>query len=171
MIIRAAGIQDAESIARVQVIGWQTAYRGLLDPAYLADLQIPHKADSWTALLATGTPTVLVAERPDGIVGFVAGSPVDAATIELGALYVLPDAQRQGIGRRLVQAFAIRARAAGHQHMMLWVLAANPARQFYEGLNGQPGDQKTVRIGNQDVDEIQYLWSRLSDLADAPEAP
>ncbi len=39
-IVRPAGFTDAEAIARVKVRAWQAGYRGILDPDYLANMDI-----------------------------------------------------------------------------------------------------------------------------------
>ncbi|MCL6633218.1 MAG: GNAT family N-acetyltransferase [Alicyclobacillus herbarius] len=54
------------------------------------------------------------------------------------AIYLLQDYQRQGIGRRLfrhVIQHLVQNECLG---MLIWVLADNPSRRFYESLRGQP---------------------------------
>ena len=55
---------------------------------------------------------------------------------ELNALYLLPDAQGQGIGRQLFDASARASQAAGFPGLRCWVLEGNPAVGFYEHLGG-----------------------------------
>ena len=47
---------------------------------------------------------------------------------------------------------------AGMTALLLWVLAENPARQFYERLGGQPVYDKTVIIGGVPLIEVAYGW-------------
>jgi hypothetical protein len=42
--------------------------------------------------------------------------------------------------------------------LLLWVLAENPARKFYERLGGQPVYEKTVTIGGVPLIEVAYGW-------------
>jgi hypothetical protein len=42
--------------------------------------------------------------------------------------------------------------------LLLWVLAENPARRFYERLGGQPVSTKTVTIGGVPLTEVAYGW-------------
>lgn len=52
---------------------------------------------------------------------------------QLRMLYVEPDAQGHGIGRRLVQACVAEARRIGYRRMVLWTNAELPAaRKLYE---------------------------------------
>ena len=55
----------------------------------------------------------------------------------------------------------------GVNSLLLWVLADNPARHFYEGLGGQYVREKEIDIGQQRLFEVAYGWPDLSaDYAD-----
>ena len=49
--------------------------------------------------------------------------------------------------------------------MLLWVLAENPSRGFYEALGGAEVRQETITIGGTELVEIAYGWSDISPLA------
>ena len=60
---------------------------------------------------------------------------------EIVALYLLPQFQRQGIGKRLMQTGIDQLRQRGYSTIVLWVLKSNvQARQFYEhcGFTAEP---------------------------------
>ena len=42
--------------------------------------------------------------------------------------------------------------------MLLWVLASNPARQFYEAMGGRVVGVKSERFGDTILKEIAYGW-------------
>jgi hypothetical protein len=42
--------------------------------------------------------------------------------------------------------------------LLLWVLAENLSRTFYERLGGRPVDEKTVNIGGVPLIEVAYGW-------------
>jgi GNAT superfamily N-acetyltransferase len=112
-----------------------------------------------------------VAEDESGeIVGFASGGPErsgDAAYGgELYAIYILLPYQQRGIGRRLSFAVVERLARAGIRSMLIWVLADNPARRFYEALGGREVDRKQVEIGGAVLDEVAYGWSDTGVLAD-----
>ena len=54
--------------------------------------------------------------------------------------------------------------AQGCDTAVLWMLADNPARFFYEGLGGVMVGERTDTMAGQDVDEVAYAWRDL----DAP---
>jgi hypothetical protein len=51
--------------------------------------------------------------------------------------------------------------------LLVWVLADNPARKFYEALGGQYVYDKQVSIGNARLIEVAYGW-RNAHLLVAP---
>ena len=59
---------------------------------------------------------------------------------------------------------AVRLAQLGHNSMLVWVLAANPYRSFYEALGGQPVAERETNIGGAQLAEIAYGWQDLSTL-------
>ncbi len=132
--VRPAVPADAELIARVQLITWRTAYRGLLPAAVLDEWDDAAAATSWRqAIVSPPTPAhaVLVAEEAGTLVGFAAFGPAELSpgeppspegpTGELGALLVEPRWGRRGHGSRLVAAVADLARADGTARLVMWL--------------------------------------------------
>ena len=72
---------------------------------------------------------VFVLERDGAIVGFSAILPREDGDTELDALFVEPQIQRQGIGRKLIEHCAAVARSAGSR--ALHVIGNEHARAFY----------------------------------------
>lgn len=180
-VIRPAQRDDASTIARIQVATWRSTYRGLVPDDYLDNMREERSAKIWADVLsrideakapseAADQPLFLVAEDPaHGVVGYVLGGkerdqdPVYKA--ELYAIYILKDFQRRGIGRRLVQAFARGMLQRGYHNLLVWVLAENRSRHFYESLGGRWLRSKTITIGGADLEEWAYVWDDLSLLA------
>ena len=72
---------------------------------------------------------VFVLEHDGAIVGFSAILPRADGDTELDALFVEPDVQRQGIGRKLIEHCAAIARSAGSRS--LHVIGNAHAKEFY----------------------------------------
>ena len=172
MMIREATCADVAGIARVHVDSWRTTYPGLIPDAVLAGLSYADRERLWTRALceADSTTCVYVAVDPGGeIVGFASGGPArpgdPAYPAELYAIYLLAAAQGQGLGRRLVGAVAARLQTAGYPALIIWVLASNPARQFYEALGGRLVRRQPITIGGAALEEVAYGWPDLGVLA------
>jgi ribosomal protein S18 acetylase RimI-like enzyme len=112
--------------------------------------------------------------QPAHIVGFVSGGAMREDDLpykaELYAIYILQTYQGQGIGHLLTKALAKRLEQQGMNSMLLWVLAANPARRFYEALGGQPVTTQSIEIGGVMLDEIAYGWNDIRVLLEEHEA-
>jgi hypothetical protein len=52
----------------------------------------------------------------------------------------------------------------GRSGMVVWVLADNPARRFYERLGGKPAGEQRLRVGGSPVVERAYVWQNLDEL-------
>lgn len=72
---------------------------------------------------------VFVLEQDGAIVGFAAILPRDDGDIDLDALFVEPGMQRRGIGRKLIDHCAERARSMGSR--ALHVVGNIHAKEFY----------------------------------------
>lgn len=165
MPIRRAHVADAPAIAKVHVDGWRSTYRGLVPDDFLASLSYAQREQLWRRILSESEPDtcVYVAEDQSGtVVGFASGGREcrgdPTYTGELYAIYLLEAYQGQGIGRQLTMAVVNRLIEAGMASLLIWVLAENPARGFYEALGGQPVYHKTVTIGGAQLREVGYGW-------------
>ena len=53
---------------------------------------------------------------------------------------------------------------AGMPSMLIWVLAKNPSRAFYEALGGQRVYEKQIVIGGETLVEVAYGWRDIHSL-------
>ena len=172
--IRRASRHDAAAIGRVHVETWQATYAGLLPDAMLIAMSDVRQAAWWSQLLQDPAEArgVFVADDKDmGVVGFGSCGPVrdppeglDGREIKVGevyTLYVEPDFQNLGLGRKLLGALFRQLKADRYDTAVLWMLAQNPTRFFYEGLGGERVGERVDTMGGTDVDEIAYAWHDL----------
>ena len=88
---------------------------------------------------------VFVAEVSGAVMGFAAILPREHGDFELDALFVEPQAWRQGIGRALVDHCAAAARAAGAESLHV---VGNPhAEGFYSACGFETIGTKQMRFG------------------------
>jgi ribosomal protein S18 acetylase RimI-like enzyme len=173
--IRRARRHDAAAIGRVHVETWQATYAGLLPDALLAAMSHVRQSAWWSRLLSDPGEArgVFVADDDDmGVVGFGSCGPVrdppeglsgrERRVGEVYTLYVEPDFQNQGLGRRLLDALFRQLAADGCDVVVLWMLADNPTRFFYEGMGGRPAGQRVDTLAGRDVEELAYAWHDLT---------
>jgi GNAT superfamily N-acetyltransferase len=168
--IREATCADAGGIARVHVESWRTTYRDIMPADYLANLNIEQRQSFWSSLLCAEQRAqfVYVALDAEQIVGFASGGKERSKDKdyqgELYAIYLLDAYQRKGLGRMLVRPIVERLVQAGINSMLIWVLAENPSRRFYETLGGQPVRSQLISIGEKSYEETGYGWHNLAGL-------
>ena len=168
--LRPARPPDAPGIARVHVETWRAAYAGIVPDTYLVAMTESKQALQWnhTIRSAMAPEVVLVAESADlpggRVVGF--GSCGQACkrpgTGEVFTLYVAPDWQGRGIGRRLLHGLLAKLKAGGLNQAMVWVLNDNPARFFYEAMGGRRAAERQEPFAGVHLDEAAYAWSDLA---------
>ncbi|MFF2501972.1 GNAT family N-acetyltransferase [Streptomyces sp. NPDC058067] len=157
---------DCEAVARIRVLGWQTAYEGLMPAAHLDAMNVEEETARRRELLARRGPSVgnLVAGRAGEVVGWACHGPlrdddVPPGDAELYAIYVLPDVLSTGVGRALLEVVLERCAASGHGRIRLWVVEGNArARRFYERAGFSPdGAEDTYEVDGVLVPEVRYL--------------
>ena len=84
-------------------------------------------------------------------------NPSTASNAELSAVYLVRDAQRAGVGRRLVAAVAAAQQAHGATGLIVWVIAGNKAaRAFYEKLGAELLIEQPFTWDGMDLVEAGY---------------
>ena len=166
--LRPAKAADARAIARIHVETWRTTYPGMLPDKALIDMTVDSKARAWRHALEkpNAAGAVLLAEgAEEGVIGFASAGhnrhPNLPFAGEVETLYVLPDWQNQGIGRQLLAGCFEALRGHGLASAMVWVLADNPARFFYERMGGRRAGERDENLWGATLHEIAYGWSAI----------
>ncbi len=170
-IVRIAEPEDAQGLARVYVETWRTTYAGMVPDKVLLEMSEGTQAVRWARSIARGDELVMLAEdAAKGIVGMSSGGRArgeHGCKAEIFTLYVLPDEQGRGVGRALLAGMFAAFLEQSLDSAIIWVLAANPARFFYETTGGKRSAEREERLWGTDLPEIAYIWR---DLADALES-
>lgn len=113
---------------------------------------------------------IFVAENETGaVVGLAMGGTPKQELLpnsgEVYALYMLPNQQGHGLGRRLVQAVVDHLAQLGMTSLLIGCLAVNtPARRFYEVLGGRVVAERQTDEGGILLPEVVYGWEELQVL-------
>lgn len=166
--VRTAQAVDAAGIARVYVDSWRSAYAGILPDDLLIRLNRKSQTQQWARQLGCrrDRQIVLVAELDGQIIGFGSCGPARKAALphagEVYTLYVAPGCHDLGIGRKLLHLMFMALRARGITSALVWVLAENPARFFYEAMGGCRVAERDEAAWNTVLHEVAYGWSDLA---------
>lgn len=145
MVIRKAQPVDASAMARINVATWRDSYGQFLPQQLLEELSCSQKQaeiEDYFARWEENQAVAFVAvNQSEEIIAFImAGKNRNGDPGYMGEIYNLhvePAFQSQGIGRCLVTRVSEVFRQRGWPTMMVWALAKNPSRRFYEKLGGR----------------------------------
>ncbi|MGC2652973.1 MAG: GNAT family N-acetyltransferase [Mycobacterium sp.] len=162
--IREARLQEYRRVAQMHYRAWRQSYSGILPPVLLDLFDDPlHWADNvYPEKLSQPGWAMWLAESGGAPVGvsIVGPAPDRPDRLEIDALYVTPECQRQRVGTLLL-ADAITAHPGGD--VVLWCAEKNHrARRFYEAkgfqLDGRTLDWKP--IPDIAVPQVGYILKR-----------
>lgn len=171
--IRPATPRDADVIARIHVETWRAAYAGIIPDAYLVGMNLARQRRVWRQTLQASSQShhAIVAEQANGeIVGFSSCGPARRDALprnasydgEVYTLYVALDHQGQGHGKGLLEACFGTLRDQDKTAAILWVLAANPARFFYEARGGRKVAGRLESFAGAELEELAFGWDLSS---------
>ncbi len=165
--IRKAVGADAERIAEIYVETWRTTYAGTLPDRVLIGMSTERQATSWARAIQHSSEIVMVAEDEDsGVVALASGGVNRMSRSrfegEVYTLYVQPDYQDQGIGRRLLGRMFRELAGRGLNSAVIWVLAPNPSRFFYEAMGGLRVGDRDEKLWGTTLKELAYGWTDLT---------
>jgi ribosomal protein S18 acetylase RimI-like enzyme len=167
---------DAQRIAEIYVETWRTTYAGTLPDRVLVGMSSERQAMSWGRSIRQGGELIYVAEDAKaGVIAVGSGganrTKSSVFTGEVYTLYVHPDHQNQGIGERLLRRLFQALLEAGMGSAVIWVLAPNPSRFFYERIGGKRVGDRHEELWGTTLKEIAYGWPDLSAAAIASRRP
>src|SRR5215467_12616128 len=134
LVIRRAAETDLSKVETVARTTWPVAYAGIIpDVVQRRLLDRWYSPESLRSTLAAQGSSFFVAESRGDVIGFAQFVRRSAESAELTRIYVLPDRQRSGIGRQLLEAGLTEFAAEGLKHLTVEVERDNgPGRRFYE---------------------------------------
>jgi L-amino acid N-acyltransferase YncA len=158
-MIRAATTDDVLALAQVHVASWQETYPGIISAQVLAGVTVERRTEMWQRTLASPN-SVLVAEAAGQVVGFcsLGKSRDDGFDLELYTIYLLQAYQKRGLGRDLWQAAVAEARQRTADTLLIWVLAQNPSRKFYEHIGCRLVGTRQEPVFGEMLEEAAYCY-------------
>jgi len=161
LTIRNTGIAQARDAAKVHVLSWKAAYKGIVPDEYLDRLSVENRAERFRENYERIKENSFVAANDGEIIGVLAiHKSLDADRADCGeieAVYLLPEYWGRGYGKQMMDFAIHKLNEWGFRDILLWVLEENlRARKFYEKCGFAPdGTKKETRIEKPLV-EIRY---------------
>ena len=160
--IRRAKTSDAKDVADAHDEAWQTAYQGIIPGAELQKLINRRGPDWWESAIRKGSRITLL-QFGDRVAGYANYGRNRARSLyydgEIYELYLRPEFQGLGFGRRLFSAARKDLVTSGLKSLVVWALSDNePAMDFYRALGGRAVARSSERFGAKTLDKVAYAW-------------
>ena len=165
IIIRRVKEEDLPFVVDIQVEGWRTAYRGIIDDNTLDNMNKDAKLEKRRKDYDQNG--FIVAEINDEIVGFCryvdnnSFSPnIEEIDCELMALYVKPELKFRGIGTKLFTFVVDEFKSKSKKKMIIWCLKDNePSKRFYTKMGGTIVAEKRFEMDGKTYVDVGFLYN------------
>ena len=160
--IRRARPADASAIAAVHEASWRQAYAGILPHRALSAMVGRRDTAWWTRAIRQST-RVLTLDIGGAVAGYATIGPNRVRSLPQGGevyeLYLAPQFQGLGFGRKLFLAARNDLRAGGRPGCIVWVLEDNtPALRFYENAGGRDVAEGCETFDGRVLNKIAYSF-------------
>ncbi len=160
--IRRAKVDDAVAVADAHDEAWRSTYRGIIPGPELEKLVQRRGAAWWDGAIRKGS-RVSILVFGDEVAGYANYGRNRARSLtydgEIYELYLRPEYQGVGFGRRLFTSSRRDLAQSGMKSVVLWALSDNePAVEFYRALGGQAVARSSERFGDKTLDKIAFAW-------------
>src|SRR4249920_201256 len=160
--IRRARASDAATVAETHDEAWRTAYQGIIPGAELRKLINRRGPDWWDSAIRKGSRVALL-QFGDRVAGYANYGRNRARSLfydgEIYELYLCPEFQGLGFGRRLFTAARRDLAQSGLKSLVIWALTDNePAVGFYRALGGRAIARSSERFGAKSLDKVAFAW-------------
>ena len=168
--IRPAKGKDVQAIADVYVETWRSTYAGILPDKVLIEMSPERQMVMWARAIrhadgAAEEKILVLDDNQNGVIGVGScGFNRDRASTyggEVYTLYVHPDHQNHGHGEHLLAGLFDLMIAQGYNTAVIWVLALNPSRFFYEIMGGKRVGDRDEKLWGTVLSENAYGWEDL----------
>jgi ribosomal protein S18 acetylase RimI-like enzyme len=161
--IRRATSRDATDVAEAHDEAWRMAYRGIIPGTELEKLINRRGPAWWESAIRKGSRIALL-QFGDKIAGYANYGRNRARSLyydgEIYELYLRPEFQGLGFGRRLFTAAKRDLAQSGLKSMVVWALSDNdPATEFYRALGGRMVARSSEKFGLKSLDKVAFAWT------------
>jgi ribosomal protein S18 acetylase RimI-like enzyme len=161
--IRRAKASDAAAVADTHDEAWRGAYQGVIPGVELEKLVTRRGADWWDSAIRKGSRIAILAFG-DKVAGYANYGRNRARSLyydgEIYELYLRPEYQGLGLGRRLFSSARRDLAQSGLKSLVIWALSDNdPAVEFYKALGGKAVARSSERFGDKSLEKVAFAWN------------
>jgi len=161
--IRRAKPSDAVAVAETHDDAWRVAYQGVIPSIELEKLINRRGPEWWDSAIRKGSRISILAFG-DNVAGYANYGRNRARSLfydgEIYELYLRPEYQGLGFGRRLFTAVRRDLVQSGLKSLVVWALSDNdPAVEFYRALGGKAIARSSERFGDRSLDKVAFAWN------------
>ncbi len=161
--VRPAKAADAAAVASTHDEAWRSAYQGIIPGAELEKLINRRGPQWWDSAIRKGS-RVSVLVFGDRVAGYANYGRNRARSLhfegEIYELYLRPEFQGLGFGRRLFTAARRDLVQSGLKSMVIWALSDNdPATEFYRALGGRMVARSSEKFGPKSLGKVAFAWT------------
>jgi ribosomal protein S18 acetylase RimI-like enzyme len=161
--IRRAKPPDAGAVAEAHDEAWRGAYQGIIPGRELEKLIARRGPGWWDSAIRKGSRIAILAFG-DKIAGYANYGRNRARSLyydgEIYELYLRPEYQGLGFGRRLFSSARRDLAQSGMKSLVVWALSDNePAVEFYRALGGKAVARSSERFGDRSLDKVAFAWN------------
>jgi ribosomal protein S18 acetylase RimI-like enzyme len=169
--IRPAIDKDVKAIANIYVESWRSTYAGIVPDKILIEMSVERQMAMWARAIHNieglkREKILVIEEENSGVIGVGScGFNRDRVTVysgEVYTLYIHPDYQGKGYGEQLLAGLFNIMIAREYNTALIWVLALNPSRFFYEVMGGKRLSEREEKLWGTVLTEVSYGWDDLA---------
>ena len=158
-MIRNAKLKDTESIAKVIVEAWQSAYTDIINPSFSLSMKVDNFVSIMSNNISNNLETIFVYEDDGKIKGFISGKTANNKyDCETVGLYISPEYQHQGIGKELLNEMKKYFKNKRCKTMIIWTLLNAKNNGFYKKQGGEILEEKELKIGTEFYPGIGFVF-------------
>ena len=155
---------DAYEYSKVSSKCWLESYKGIIDDDFLelinTEEEIKKQANRIIENFDDKSLRYLVKDNNQTIGIFrirITKYDIQDA-IELGALYILSDYKKRGIGKNIWEFVINKAKELGYKKLVVGCLANNPSNEFYKHMGAKFLQTNPLTINNKEYIENVYFY-------------
>src|ERR1700728_3962487 len=161
--IRRAKANDAAAVASAHDEAWRMAYQGIIPGTELEKLISRRGPAWWDSAIRKGSRIALL-QFGDKVAGYANYGRNRARSLhydgEIYELYLRPEFQGLGFGRRLFTASRRDLLQSGLKRMVIWALSDNDsATEFSRALGGRMVARSSEKFGAKSLDKVAFAWT------------